>query len=135
MVGWVLSDHTGQPVSGASVAVDGAAIGTRTDDYGRFILPDVPANRNTIVVRLIGYEAERRVLSRKTPQGLFACPTVGCQFSFTDTLSFWLHRSPVRIGAVPSCGRTCAAVDARARDLRSLTRMLLFGSHAAELGR
>lgn len=135
VVGWVLSDHTGGPVGEASIVVDGTAIGARTDDYGRYILPNIPANRNTIVVRLIGYEAERRVLSRKDPQGLYACPTTGCKFSFTDTLNFWLHRRPNRIGIVPPCGLTIVAADKRSADCAGLRPALSFESLAAELGR
>lgn len=62
-----LSDHTGKPVAEASVVVDGTNVGTRTDEYGRYLLPDIPNDRNTIIVRMIGYEAERRVLSRRVP--------------------------------------------------------------------
>ena len=113
VIGWVLSDHTGEALSDASIIVDGTNIGTRTDHYGRYILPNVPAGRNSITVRLIGYEIERRLLSRKSPNGLYACPASGCNFSFTDTLNFWLHRTPPRIGTVRQCGLTNAAADER----------------------
>jgi carboxypeptidase-like protein len=135
VVGWVLSDHTGGPVGEASIVVDGTSIGTRTDDYGRYILSNIPANRNTIVVRLIGYEAERRILSRKDAQGLYACPTAGCNFRFTDTLNFWLHRRPSRIGIVPPCGLTIVAADKGASDCAGLRPALLSSSLAAELRR
>ena len=135
VVGWVLSDHTGEPVGGASVVVEGTTIGTQSDDHGRYFLPDLPANRNTLLVRRIGYEVERRVLTRKSPNGLYACPAAGCTFSFSDTLNFWVHRSPARFGMVPACGLTNAAPAGRAVDGARLRRALLLDSPAGELGR
>jgi hypothetical protein len=131
----VLSDQTGEPVGGASIVVEGTTIATQSDDHGRYLLPDLPASRNTLLVRTIGYEAERRVLARKSPNGLYACPAAGCNFSFTDTLNFWLHRNPSRIGMVPPCGLTSVAAAKGAADCALLRSALLSDSLAAELGR
>lgn len=98
VVGWVVSDHTGEPLSGVSIVVEGTNIGAQSDDHGRYFLADVPANRNAILVRWIGYATERREFQRKSPNGLYACPPDGCRFSFTDTLNFWLHKSATRFG-------------------------------------
>jgi hypothetical protein len=133
VVGWVVADQTGAPVAGARIMVPGTAVATETDAYGRYLLPNLPADRDTIVVRMLGYAPERRVLSRQTPIGLHACPADGCGFSFTDTLNFWLHRSPLRIGIVPLCGLTIVALDERAKDCS--LRSLLSDSLASELGR
>jgi hypothetical protein len=110
-------------------------MGTRSDDDGRYFLPDLPEGRNTLLVRRIGYEVERRVLARKSPNGLYACPAAGCKFSFTDTLNFWLHRNPSRFGIVPPCGLTIVAAAKGAADCALLRSALLYESLAAELGR
>lgn len=135
VVGWVLSDQTGEPVGGASIVVEGTTIGTQSDGHGRYFLPDLPASRNTLLVRMIGYEAERRVLVHKSPNGLYACPAAGCKFSFTDTLNFWVHRNPPRFGIVPACGLTIVAAVKGAADCALLRSALLYDSLAAELGR
>lgn len=95
VIGWVLSDHSGEPLSDVQVWVSGTHLGTRTDAFGRYFFPDVPADRDTIVVNRLGYVKERRVLARKAPGGLYICPESGCKFSYTDTLNFWLHLYPL----------------------------------------
>jgi hypothetical protein len=56
------------------------------------LLPDVPWNRNAILVRAVGYQSERRTFERKTRFGTWVCPVGDCKVTFTDTLNFWLHQ-------------------------------------------
>jgi len=94
VVGWVLADQSGEPLRDALVRIEGMEITVRTDAHGRYLLPDVPWNRNEILVRAIGYQAERRTFTRKPRFGLWVCPVGDCKPTFTDTLNFWLHKDP-----------------------------------------
>jgi hypothetical protein len=91
LVGWVLSDQTGEPVGTAQIVVDGTTIVTHTDKYGRYLLGDVPVDR-AIIVRAVGYQSERRTFARKARLGTWVCPSGDCKPTFTDTLNFWLHQ-------------------------------------------
>ena len=54
----------GNPVAGASVAVDGTSLGTTTDVRGGFTL-SAPAN-GTLIVSFIGYNDEHVAINGKT---------------------------------------------------------------------
>ncbi|MDR2775386.1 MAG: TonB-dependent receptor [Tannerella sp.] len=54
--GTVTSAEDGAPVAGASVSVKGTTMGTITDGNGKFILPDLPASADVIVISFIGME-------------------------------------------------------------------------------
>lgn len=62
VVGWVLSDQTGKAIANADIRVEGATTGTRTDQYGRYLLPDVHGDPVSVHVRLVGYESAVRSL-------------------------------------------------------------------------
>jgi len=55
ITGTVVSDSTGQPLTGVSVKLKGTTTGTFTDAEGRFSLP-VPASGGTLVFSSIGFE-------------------------------------------------------------------------------
>lgn len=63
--GSVVDVNTGEPVSGAQVAVEGAAIGTQSDDRGAFSLL-VPSPNSSLLVRRIGYAPARIALEGRT---------------------------------------------------------------------
>jgi TonB-linked SusC/RagA family outer membrane protein len=54
--GTVTDVRTHQPLSAASVFVQGTGIGTQTNDRGRYVLPNIPAGRYEVRVRRIGYQ-------------------------------------------------------------------------------
>lgn len=57
-VSGTVRDHTGAPLSGASVIIkDDSAKGTLTDAAGAFTL-DVPAGKNTLVISSVGYHTQ-----------------------------------------------------------------------------
>jgi hypothetical protein len=58
--GRVTDAATGGPVTGATVRVVGAPIGTLTGDDGRYEVRAIPAGPRTIEVRLLGYATETR---------------------------------------------------------------------------
>jgi TonB-dependent starch-binding outer membrane protein SusC len=55
VTGKVTSTTTNQPVSGASVQVEGTSVGVVTGDDGSFSV-NVPAGRNTLVISFIGFK-------------------------------------------------------------------------------
>ena len=48
-------DSLTQPLAGADVGISALRLGTETDAYGRFRLPDVPAGVHFLSVRRLGY--------------------------------------------------------------------------------
>jgi len=54
--GDVLDARTGLPLSGANVVVEGTALGTSTDDRGRFVIEDLYVGEYTLSATYIGYE-------------------------------------------------------------------------------
>lgn len=58
-------DSTGEPITGASVLVEGTTNGTISDLLGNFSLSNVPAN-GTVVVSFVGYKTQNVHVSGKT---------------------------------------------------------------------
>ncbi len=58
--GRTVSAETGEAVSGVQVSLDGTERGTVSGGDGRFVLEDVPAGPQTLVVTSIGYRTEER---------------------------------------------------------------------------
>jgi hypothetical protein len=52
----VVTGNTGEPVSSASVTVQGTTIGVHTAEDGRYTLINVPAGAQVLVVRRLGYK-------------------------------------------------------------------------------
>ena len=59
LVGVVVDGDLGETLIGASVAVEGTALGAVTDLDGRFEIRGVPAGTHTLVVSYIGYTTKR----------------------------------------------------------------------------
>ena len=57
--GRVVEESTNQPLTGASVIIDGSSIGSVTDIDGNFSLSDIQINEPLIVISYIGYETAR----------------------------------------------------------------------------
>ncbi len=53
--GTVVDASTGRPIAGAQVAVQGTQLGSLTDNRGRFLVLNVPGERVTLRVVMIGY--------------------------------------------------------------------------------
>ncbi|MCC6242474.1 MAG: carboxypeptidase-like regulatory domain-containing protein [Gemmatimonadaceae bacterium] len=60
--GRVSDASSGAPVVAATIRVQGTRLGALADDSGRYVIPNVPAGSNTIVVQRVGYATETRVL-------------------------------------------------------------------------
>ncbi|MDR1814547.1 MAG: SusC/RagA family TonB-linked outer membrane protein [Tannerella sp.] len=56
--GTVISGDDNEPVVGASVIVKGTALGSATNEDGRFEIANVPANATTLVISYLGYETQ-----------------------------------------------------------------------------
>jgi len=54
--GHVYDIETGEPISYATVVIDGSILGTNTDDSGFFNLSDIPTGNRKLKVSFIGYE-------------------------------------------------------------------------------
>jgi outer membrane receptor for ferrienterochelin and colicins len=59
----VLDATTGEALIAATVAVEGTAIGTITDEEGRGVLRNIPEGRQSIVFSYIGYEPYTQVIT------------------------------------------------------------------------
>jgi CarboxypepD_reg-like domain len=55
IVGTVVHAETGLPLAGAQVVVEGMAIGTLTDEEGRFAIPNAPAGDQSVRVVMLGF--------------------------------------------------------------------------------
>ncbi|WP_262326785.1 SusC/RagA family TonB-linked outer membrane protein [Carboxylicivirga litoralis] len=64
-VSGIINDETGQPLPGATVLVEGSAIGTTTGMDGTFIL-DVPSPA-TLIVSFISYKSQNILINESTP--------------------------------------------------------------------
>ena len=63
VTGRVTDVRSGQPIAGAAVQIEGTALGTAAGDDGRYRLGNVPAGRQTITARRIGYAAGRQTVT------------------------------------------------------------------------
>ena len=51
--GVVTAEDDGQPITGASIRIEGTKLGTVTDVDGKFHLSNIPANARTLVITYI----------------------------------------------------------------------------------
>ncbi len=58
--GRVVDAKTGEPLIGANVVVEGTMLGAATDINGEYLITNVPAGKQTLVVSYIGYQTQRR---------------------------------------------------------------------------
>lgn len=56
--GVVLSSENGEPVIGASIAVNDASVGTVSDLDGKFTLDNIPSGSNRLTVSFLGYQTQ-----------------------------------------------------------------------------
>lgn len=59
VVGTVVHEDTGEPISAAQVSAEGTELSTLTAQDGRFTLTNVPVGTHTLVAQRIGYETQR----------------------------------------------------------------------------
>jgi len=62
LIAGVVTDESGEPLIGSSILVKGTSTGTVTDTTGYFEIA-IPAGKDTLVVRYIGYVTQVVVLS------------------------------------------------------------------------
>lgn len=58
--GRVVDAKTGEPLIGANVLVEGTMLGAATDINGEYLISNVPAGNQTLVVSYVGYQTQRR---------------------------------------------------------------------------
>lgn len=58
-----VTDAHNQPVTHATILLEGTQIGAATTEDGTFTLTNVPTTKATLVVRAVGYQTKRQVLS------------------------------------------------------------------------
>lgn len=58
--GKVTDAKTGEPLIGANIVVEGTMLGAATDINGEYLIINVPAGRQTLVISYIGYQTQRR---------------------------------------------------------------------------
>ena len=59
VTGVVTAEDDGQPITGASIRIDGTKLGTVTDINGKFHLSNLPANARTIVITYMGMQTKK----------------------------------------------------------------------------
>ena len=64
--GYVLDSQTGEPLVYANVIIKNKTIGASTNIRGYFILLDVPAEDNTLIVSYIGYKTKEIAINNAT---------------------------------------------------------------------
>lgn len=57
VTGYVLDKATGEPLPGANVILQGSAIGSVSDQNGKFLISNAPKGMRTLTFKYIGYEA------------------------------------------------------------------------------
>ncbi|MEX2582555.1 MAG: carboxypeptidase-like regulatory domain-containing protein, partial [Gemmatimonadota bacterium] len=62
IAGTVLSQDTGQPLSGVSVVVAGTQQGTLTNEQGGFRITSVPVGEREVVTQRVGFGTTRRLV-------------------------------------------------------------------------
>lgn len=60
ILGRVVDAKTGEPLIGANVVVEGTMLGAATDVKGEYLITNVPAGSQTLVVSYVGYQTQRR---------------------------------------------------------------------------
>ena len=70
VVGRVTDDRTGVPLPGAQVFVDGPNRVARSDQDGRYRLPEVPVGNRLLTVRMIGYASRTQSITVSSGQTL-----------------------------------------------------------------
>jgi len=58
--GRVVDAKTGEPLIGANVLVEGTMLGAATDINGEYLISNVPAGNQTLIVSYVGYQTQRR---------------------------------------------------------------------------
>lgn len=58
--GRVVDAKTGEPLIGANVVIEGTMLGAATDVTGEYLISNVPAGKQTLVVSYVSYQAQRR---------------------------------------------------------------------------
>ena len=58
--GHVRDASTHQPLIGVNVMIKGSSLGTATDNYGNFILDDIPVGSYIVYISMIGYKSLNR---------------------------------------------------------------------------
>jgi iron complex outermembrane receptor protein len=71
-----ITDANRQPLSGVSVTVKGTSTGTTTNEQGTFTI-SVPANRNTLVISNVGYQAQEISINGRSSVDIQLAPTSG----------------------------------------------------------
>ncbi|MDD6552405.1 MAG: carboxypeptidase-like regulatory domain-containing protein [Prevotellaceae bacterium] len=59
VTGVVTAEDDGQPITGASIRIEGTKTGTVTDIDGKFTLSDLPASAHTLIVNYLGMREKR----------------------------------------------------------------------------
>lgn len=59
VTGVVTAEDDGQPITGASIRIEGTKLGTVTDVDGKFHLSNLPANARTLVITYMGMQTKR----------------------------------------------------------------------------
>jgi len=66
VMGTVVAEGSGRPIPGATVHLEKSRRGAITQPDGRFVIVDVPAGSDVLIVRSIGYRSYRQPLNLRS---------------------------------------------------------------------
>lgn len=107
IMGRVVSEETGAPISGASVMVDGTSAGALTNLDGRYLIQSVPAGVHDVVVQVLGHVT-------KTVTGV-QVPADGVVHVDVGMTPQALEIEAIRVSAAVERGSTTALLTERRR--------------------
>jgi hypothetical protein len=58
--GFIRNDNDGEPIAYASIIIKKSLIGTTSDIYGYFVIPNIPAGEHKVDISMIGYKTVTR---------------------------------------------------------------------------
>lgn len=59
----VVHNQRGEPLSSANIALKGAALGTRSDDHGRFTIQNIPVGAYILTISMVGNETHEQAIA------------------------------------------------------------------------
>ncbi len=70
--GYVYTVNDDQPVIGATVLVKGTTLGTSTDLDGNFVIKNIPASANKLVISYVGMHPQKVAIGKDLKIGLLS---------------------------------------------------------------
>jgi outer membrane receptor protein involved in Fe transport len=120
VVGRVIEAGTGQPVSGATVSIDGATRGVVTNGEGGFRLTNVSTSGHTVTVRRVGFQRASQTVTVPAGQSVTMTFRLEPSASTLDQVIVTGTVIPTELKAVPNA---ITVITAKQIESRGITRI------------